>query len=91
MGEKGYLHPQYASGTYYPRYINIENSGIDVVDSIFEQSIQDLEDVEIGTEAQTELEEIKNESDKKSKSEKFRSFLGRHENSATTIIVESIH
>ncbi len=91
LGDRGYINPQYTSGTYYPRWISIQNSGIDVVDSIFQQSIEDLETAEIESSAQNEIEEIKNETDKKTKSEKFRDFLSRHERSATTIIVESIN
>jgi len=90
LGDRGYINPHYASGTYYPRWISIQNSGIDVVDSIFQQSFEDLEAAEIESSVQHEIEEIKNEPDKKTKSEKFRDFLGRHERSATTIIVESI-
>jgi len=90
LGDRGYINPQYASGTYYPRWVSIQNSGIDVVDGIFEQSFEDLQAAEIESSAQKEIEEIKNEPDKKTKSERFRDFLSRHERSATTIIAESI-
>ncbi len=74
LGDKGYINPQYTSGTYYPRWISIQNSGIDVVDSIFQQSIEELEAVDIDSTAKNEIEEIKNEINKKTKSERFRDY-----------------
>ena len=90
LGKSGYIKPHQTSGVFYPRAMMIENYGIDLVDGIIDQSVQELESADIDLEDKSKLTEIKSAPDKKTKFEKFKELLPETSEVTKPIIIETI-
>jgi len=88
--DHGYVNPVQTSGVFYPRGMIIENYGIDTVDGIIEQSVEELESAEIDEDDKSKLQEIKSETDKKTKLEKFKKLLPEPSEITKPVIVETV-
>lgn len=89
LHSKGFIWGREVNGIQYPDQVMILNPGIDVVDSIAEQSISALEKADLDSETQVKISEIK-QSDKKGKVEKLKELFESNKESARQIIVETI-
>jgi len=90
LGDRGYIKPLRTTGYYYPPGTMIENRGIDVVDSIVEQSVEELENADIDEDTQIIVSKLKLEKNKKTRLEKFRKLLPAPGEVTKPIIVETI-
>ena len=89
LHSKGFIWGREVNGIQYPDQVMILNPGIDVVDSIAEQSINGLEQADLDSETQAIVSEIK-QSDKKGRVEKLKELYESNKDSARQIIVETI-
>ncbi len=89
LGDAGYVHPDYTSRPF-PYTIKMENSGIDLVENIIDNSVSELETSEIDAEAKAKVSEIKLEPNKKSKIQKLKDLYDECNGDARPIIVEVI-
>lgn len=90
LQKNGFIKGLSTSGVTYPKNIMIDTYGINVVESILNDSIKSIKESEVETGIKTELKEIENESDRTTKSQKFKSFIQRHETSIAKIVTELI-
>lgn len=89
LGDAGYVHPNYTSRPF-PYTIRMENSGIDLVENIINNSVSELETSEIDADAKAKVSEIKLEPNKKSQIEKLKDLYNEYNGDARPIIVEVI-
>ena len=90
LERKGFIFGNYANGTSYPFDVKIQNPGIDLVDSIVEKSLEDLQQKELSPKIKSQIEEIQKQSDKKTKLEKFKDFMTDHQEETKSIVVDAV-
>ena len=89
LHSKGFIWGREVNGIQYPDQVMIQNPGIDVVDSIAEQSISGLEQANLDSETKAIVSEIK-QSDKKGRVEKLKELYDSNKQYTKEIIVETI-
>lgn len=90
LEQNGFIKGISSSGVTYPRNVMIDTYGIDTVENIIENSLENISDSNIDDEIKNEITEIKNESNKTTKSQKFKNLLQKHESSIAQIVTELI-
>ena len=89
LHSKGLLWGREVNGIQYPDQVMILNPGIDVVDSIADISINELEKANLDSETLEKVSEIK-QSDKQGKVKMLKELFESNKESAREIIVEAI-